>query len=117
MDVALSGSIFLAVSVLALTVQGASLYRLVHRGAPSTPDGRLAYRGLLRTSGLRVAVAVLYVTVGVLSLVAPPTTGTLALLIFASTQLLWMGSALLDVRLRRQLDQPLKRGRHRRRRR
>lgn len=112
MDVTLSGAVFLAVSVLALTVQGGSLYRLVHRGTPITTPGRLAYWGLLRTSGLRVLVAVLYVTVGVLSLVAPPTTGTLALLIFAFTQFLWVISGLLDVRLRRQLDQAA-RGRHR----
>jgi len=116
-DVALSGGIFLVVSALALVVQGTSLYRLVHRGRPATPGGRLAYWGLLRTSGLRVVVAVMYVTVGVFSLLRPPTTGTVALLVFAATQLAWTVSGLLDVRLRRQLDQPLRRGRHRRRRR
>lgn len=95
-------AVFLAVSVTALTVQAVSLTRL-RQGAPRAAGVQLAYRGLLRTSTLRVAVATLYTGLGVATLIAPPTTGVLALASFTFTQIIWVLSGVADVRLKRKL--------------
>ena len=91
--------VFLAVSLVSLSVQGVSLVRLLRRGAVAG----LAYRGLLRTSGCRAAAAASYVAFGVVALAVPALAASLALVIFTAVQVLWMSNSVLDVRLRGRL--------------
>lgn len=95
-------AIFLAVSVTALLIQALSLRRLL-RDPPPGRGTQLAYRGLVRTCALRVAVAALYTALGIGSLLAPPTTGVAALAVFAATQCVWLAASLADLRLKNRL--------------
>lgn len=96
--------IFLVVSAIALTWQVIMLLRLLARSLPLSQAGRLAHHGLIRTSSCRVAASSAYVALALLILLSDALP-VAALVIFAATQLLWMGNAWLDVRLRQRLAQ------------
>lgn len=106
------GAVYLAVSLTALIAQNSARRKL--RGQPpASRDGGLAYRGLVRTSRVRVALALLYVALGVAS-----TTGDLgqipSLAVYTVTAVVWMRVSRADVALRLRMDGRPRTGRHRR---
>ena len=102
-------AIFLVVSLASLVTQLTALARL-HGWPHPRPDkaGRV-YAGLVRTSICRVAAAAAYVTLAVVAASTVLSARGLAvasLSVFSGTQLLWMGNAVFDVRLRKTLADP-----------
>jgi hypothetical protein len=91
-----------------LVIQLTALVRLrSQRHATRTAMAPAVYRGLLRTSICRVAAAAGYVTLAVVAAttaLSAPGLAVASLSVFSGTQLLWMGNAVFDVRLRRSLS-------------
>lgn len=89
---------YLAVSSVTLTWQAMSLGRLLRSGGAIVP-------GLRRTLACRVAVAVVYVVLGVVTLV----TGSLplaSLVIFGGVQIVWWANSALDLGVQRRSSPP-----------
>lgn len=97
------GVLFLVVSAVSLVIQGASLRRLYHWPEIGGHTQNLVYRGLLRTSACRVLAALLYVGMGIATLLARSTLPVMALSVFTAVQMLWQANAVADVRLRHKL--------------
>jgi len=95
--------IFVAVSVVSLTVQVVALSKLFAWPTVITSRGTLVYRGMLRTSLCRVLAALTYVVIGTVILINQAALPILSLTVFSSVQILWMANAVADVQLRRRL--------------
>jgi hypothetical protein len=89
------GVTLLVVATAGLTVYGLSLWRLLRR-----PHRR----GLVRTAVCRVAVAVLYLSIAVATLVGHSLSDAAALAVFIAIQLVWQANSVADVRLSRRQD-------------
>jgi len=101
---------FLVISTVALTAQTVTLIRIRR----NKTAGDVRRRGLVRTVACRVFAAALYVLLGTGALlVTPAVAGVAAFLCFGFTQCLWLGSSLLDLRLKHQLSPNEPTGRHR----
>ena len=97
---------FLVISVVSLVVQTIALTRITQ----GRTEWGLAARGILRTAVCRVAASVLYVFLGIATLLF--ITAVEALLVFGVVQIMWQLNAIADVQLRRRLLRPAT-GRHR----
>jgi hypothetical protein len=104
--IALIPPAFLAISLVSLIVQSIALLRITR---PGDEVWGPAHRGILRTAICRVVASVLYVALGVVTLLF--VTDIEALLVFGVVQIMWQLNAIADVRLRRRLAG--NRGRHR----
>ena len=93
--------LFLAVSMISMTVQGVSCMRLLR--AARAADHLDIHAGMVRTAVCRVAAAAVYTGFGLTALVAQETFPVLALAVFTFVQVLWQANALADVRLHRRL--------------
>jgi hypothetical protein len=97
------GVLFLGVSAVSLLIQVAALRRLYRWPEIGGHTQNVVYRGLLRTSACRVLAAMLYVAMGIATLLARSTLPVVALSVFTAVQILWQANAFADVRLRRDL--------------
>lgn len=104
--------VFVAVSVVTFIVQTVALVRLLSWPVISTVSGTLVHRGLLRTSMCRVAAAATYVIAGTTIWLNREALPVLSLAVFSAVQVLWMGNALADVRLRRRLTSDISDAHH-----
>lgn len=97
-----------AIHVVYLAMAGLSLatYLLALGDLHNKPPlERLAYHGLMRTALSRVAVGLMYSTIGILLVWWPGTPVWLTLMGFVVAAVVWMVNSRLDVRLKSRLDQ------------
>ncbi len=92
--------VFLAVSILSLTIQVAGLRRMLPTGETSP----LVRRGMRRTATSRVVASATYVALAGAGLAAQNSFPGASLVVFTAVQLMWIVNARLDVQLRRRLD-------------
>jgi len=95
------GLVFMGVSLVSLTLQTLMLILLIEKLSTQSKIERITYNGLLRTAICRVIAAVLYVGVGVATLILYPGWEIFALMVFIVVQVLWWVNAGADVLLRR----------------
>jgi len=95
------GLVFMGVSLVSLTLQTVMLILLIGKFSTTSSIERLTYNGLLRTAVSRVIAAILYVGVGVATLILLPGWEIFALMVFIAVQVLWWVNAGADVLLRR----------------
>jgi hypothetical protein len=97
---------FLVISLVSLLIQSIALFRITR---PEDGEWGPAHRGILRTAICRVVASILYVVLGIITLLFA--TDIEALLVFGIVRIMWQINAIADVRLRHRLAG--KTGRHR----
>jgi hypothetical protein len=93
---------FLAMSILSMVWQSATLQRLV-RDSSLRSRATQAYGGLLRTAVCRVSVSMAYVMVGINAIWPRVEVLILTFAVFCATQAVWQLNAWADLRLARRL--------------
>lgn len=97
MTVSVLASIFLAAAMASLVVQTVALHQILRR--PGEADDP-AWRFLRRTARCRVGYDVGYVTLGVVTLIAPGAAGVVAVGVFIAVKVVGLVNARCDVALR-----------------